>query len=144
MLRTTRGASLIELLLVVTLLALSAALTLESVGRVIDRWAVEGARGVALAVLEQTRAHARATGGAELRIDEDGGRLAIIAGRPPSVVRAWSLEEMHGVALDLGARSSRVLRFDPAGLGRVANQTVRLTRGRAEARVVVSLYGRAR
>jgi type II secretory pathway pseudopilin PulG len=139
-----RGASLIELLLALTIVALTSALALDSVVRVLDRWAVEGSRTVALAILEQARARARASGGAEVRIEEEGARLVLRSGTPAQTVGEWSLARLHGVTLDLGARSARVLRFDPAGLGRVANQTLRIQRGRAEARVVISLYGRAR
>ncbi len=58
-------------------------------------------------------------------------------------LRATDLAARHGVRADAGRPSLR-LRYDGLGIGRIANSTIRLQRGTAEAGLSISAYGRVR
>ena len=140
----THGSSLLELTLVLVVMALAGAVSLDAARAATDRLAVNAARRTALAVIRETAARARAAGGAHLLIDTVGARFELRAAQDTVIVAQWPLGEELGVRLSLGSRAQRVVRYDPAGIGRVANHTLTFTRGRAIARVRVSLFGRAR
>jgi hypothetical protein len=60
-------------------------------------------------------------------------------------VEQLDLKRVYRTNLTLSRdRPEAVLRYDALGLGRVASQTLLFTRGRAEARLTVSAYGRIR
>lgn len=138
----SRGTTLVELALVLALLGVALSFTAGLVGRLRDRWAVDGARRAAAAAFHRTRSEAVARGGARLEVDTAGGVVTLDVGGDRR--RLAALGGDFGVALRMGSRRRRVFRYDPAGIGRVANATLVLRRGRAEGRVVISLFGRVR
>ncbi len=138
----TRGTTLTELLLVLTLLALLAGLALPGFASARDQWAVqEAARAI-------TDAHARARllALAERRtilltLDADSivlrARLA-----PGDTVLRWRAPgpAANGVAV---TGLPHRLTFAPTGIPfGFANNTYTITRGGAQHQVVVSRYGR--
>lgn len=137
------GYSLFEMCAVLVLMGLTSA-ALWSGGRGFrDRASVVGAREAVAGLVAEARAAALLHGGAEVRVVsgpwrawyDSGGRV----GRNLDVEREW------GVRVTLrGSRDSTSLRYDALGLGRVASETFRFHRGRAESALVVSGYGRVR
>jgi len=108
-----------------------------------DRMAVVGARESVVGVFHRARMEAVSRGGA---------RVVLRASTPG--VELWSGGALRSVQ-ELGAdfaveltlsryRGEVEVIFDPLGLGRIASQTLVFSRGRAEARLVVSSYGRVR
>jgi hypothetical protein len=132
------GATLAELSLALTLLALAAAALLPGARRQADRAALVGAREELAALVARTRGEAIARGGASLWIQPDG-RASIEAG--DSVVAELDLAAGYAVALE-SAEAAVELRFDGMGVGRVASRTLVLRRGAEEAELVLSAYGR--
>ena len=133
-----RGYSLLELTVVLVLLGLGVSLLLPAARRAADRFAVVGAREDLAGRLATARSLAMSSGGAALVIDEPGSSVWIQVGehvRDSAGLRGAVVVELPG------ARTRAVLRFDGLGIGRVASQTVRFTRGRATASLVVSAYG---
>ena len=82
-----------------------------------------------------------ARGGAVFSLLAASASAAIVAGED-TLVRS-DLQTAYGVMLSLsGDRNGADLIFGPLGLGRVASQTIRLRKGRAEAKLIVSSFGR--
>ena len=141
--RNTPGHTLLELVLVLALLGILTGMAMPGMARWRDGMAVRSAREEVAAALAWTRLAATAHGGATLHLDpatttlwtsyDDGGAT------PPV-----DLAGLYGVRLDVGSDAEVTLRYDQLGIGRVANRTVRLRRGRAVAGVTVSAYGRFR
>jgi hypothetical protein len=61
-----------------------------------------------------------------------------------AVLRRILLRDDFAVTLDLGGPEEVELVFDASGVGRLASRSVGLARGGAQARIVVSSYGRVR
>jgi hypothetical protein len=129
-------------ILVLLLLAIAVASTANLARAVGDRWAVEGARRAAGLAFDRARAEAVARGGALLQVDTAGGVFTLETGGETRRLHTFATE--FGVVVRVGDRSRRSFRYDPAGIGRVANATVRFHRGDAESRLTVSLFGRVR
>lgn len=137
-----RGHTLIELLLVLTLLGASAASLAPAARRYRDRGAVVAARESLVGLFAEARAAAMEGGGARVRL----------TGLPPvastevgdSTLRVVDVGSTYGVTLELGSRTESELSFDALGLGRMTAQTIGLRRGDAFAELVVSAYGRVR
>jgi len=136
-----RGFTLLEVITVITLAGLFLARALPAGARLQDRMAVVAAREAAVGLFHRSRLEAVAHGGAALTLTADPGRVVLSAhGRP---LEAENLQERWGVSLVLSrGRREIMLSFDAMGLGRVASQTIRFTRGMAKAELVVSSYGR--
>jgi len=135
------GYTLLELTTVLLILGLALFLLLPTARSQIDRLAVVGAREEVTGLFHRARMAAVARGGASIHL----------TARPPSVEIRTGLELLartdlaggYGVTLTLSQdRETAVLGFDALGLGRVSSQTLVLTRGKAEARLVVSSFGR--
>jgi hypothetical protein len=108
-----------------------------------DRMAVAGARAGVIGVFHRARLEAVARGGAQVVLFTDPARVELRSGG--TLLGALDLEAEYGVELILTRNRDRVeLSFDALGLGRVSSQTLILSRGAAEARLVVSAYGRVR
>lgn len=135
-----RGVSLLELILVLALIGAGVSLLLPAAQAAVDRFAVVGAREALAGRVATTRSRARSRGGASLVLDE-----ATTTGWIEADGLVWDsagLGVPWSVKMDLpGARTRARLRFDGLGIGRVASQSVRFTRRRAEARLVISAYG---
>lgn len=137
-----RGAGLLEVVLALALLAIFLSLGIRGGAGLRDRWATEGARTALLQAVRETRARAVARGGATLIVDADRAEVWMELGHdslPP-----LRIGDDFGVSLDLGTTGEARLVFDAAGVGRMASRTIQLRRGRAQAAVVVSAYGRVR
>lgn len=138
-----RGFSLLELLLVLALLGVLLGIALPSTATWRDRMAVHAAREEVAAALSWTRLAAASSGGAELVVDAATGRVWTVT-HEASAVRPVDLRERYGVRVDVGRADTVFLRFDALGIGRIASRRIRILRGRAEAGLVVSAYGRVR
>lgn len=137
----TRGFTLLELVVAVALAALVLGAGLPAARRSVDRMAVVGAREALVGMVVRARSEAVARGGAVLVLDAAGATARVEAAG--EVVDALDVASAFGVHLDPGGTASEVrLAFDGLGIGRIASRTVKLRRGRAEAGIVVSSYGR--
>lgn len=137
------GTTLIELIVVLAVLAVLLGVAVLSSARWRDEAAVRAARDELASGLAQARVTAVSSGGAALILDPAAGRFWTVtdsgaAGEPVS------LEDRYGVLVDPGGDDLVVLRYDGLGIGRLASRTVRIRRGRAEAGLTVSAYGRTR
>jgi prepilin-type N-terminal cleavage/methylation domain-containing protein len=141
--RNRTGFSLLELAIALALLLALALIAFPSLARARERTAVNAARAELAAGVAVARSTAILAGGATLVIDLSAATAWIetAAGAAPA---RYDVGARYGVTLhaDRGARV--VLRFDALGIGRMSNAHVRLRRGRAEASLVVSAYGRVR
>lgn len=133
--------SLIEVLAALTILGVVLGMATPPVLRWTDTLAVRAARDELVSALALTRLTAVARGGATLVLEPAEGRLRAVAG--DLEVLSTDLGERYGVRLT-GVSDSLAVRYDALGIGRTANSTVVVSRGRARASVVVSLYGRVR
>lgn len=135
------GFTLPELAMVVLLMNLALAALVPAARSQMDRMATLGAREELAGLLQRARFEAVSYGGAVVRFDADSCTVDLEAGGEVSIRAA--LQGEYGVEMTLsGDRSESEVFFDQMGLGRVASQTVLLTRGRAEAGIVISSYGR--
>lgn len=134
------GFTLIELAVTLALVALALGLAAPFGARTVDRLAAIAARDQVMALVHQTRLHARLYGGAHLLI------------LPDSVIEVWAGDSIRGrwsgignkVSIDPGRPDSVALVWDALGVGRVANRTLTFERGDAETALVISSAGRAR
>ena len=139
-----QGTSAVELLFTLTLLGILLGRAYPPLKGKLDGFAVRGARESDASAVERAAAVEVARGGAELVVDVAGARFWVEAGGD-TVVPPVHLREQYGVTLVVdGGAERHALRFDGRGLGRVANRTFRLQRGRAEARLTLSAHGRPR
>jgi len=138
---TRFGFTLVELVFVLTLMGIGVACLLPAARIQRDRLAVLGAREELAGLFHRTRAEAVARGGAILSLLAASSSASIVA-EADTLVRS-ELQAIYGVTMALsGGRGEAGLVFGPLGLGRVASQTIRLRRGTAEARLIVSSLGR--
>ena len=135
------GFTLLELVTVVTLLALALAELVPAARRQVDRMAVQGAREEVVGLFHRARMEAVARGGVTLTLNADSGWAELIHD-DHLLARANLAREYHVSLVLSGEREQATLRYDALGLGRVASQTVRLSRGEALATLVVSSLGR--
>lgn len=134
---------MLELMTVIALLGLVLGQALPAARSLLDRMAVVGARDGTIGVFHRARMEAVARGGAQVVLSTDPARAEIRSGG--AVLGAVDLEADYGVELTLSRnRAQAELSFDALGLGRISSQTLVLSRGDAEARLVVSAYGRVR
>jgi prepilin-type N-terminal cleavage/methylation domain-containing protein len=142
--RMKRGHTLIELLTVLTLLAILLAIATPRVSAWRDAAAARAARDELAARLAWTRIAAASHGGAALILDLPGARYRVELGDGVTA-RAGDLRGVYGVAIESGtARDSLVLRYDALGIGRTTGGTLHVRRGDAVAGLTVTPYGRYR
>jgi type II secretory pathway pseudopilin PulG len=135
------GHTILELLTALVLTGLSLSVLLPAARRQVDRMAVLGAREEVAGLFHRARSEAIARGGARVHLVAEPARVELSAG--DEVLALAHLHDEYRVTLTLSAgRPEAELTFDALGLGRVASQTLRFTRGGAEARLVVSSLGR--
>lgn len=136
-----RGHTLVELTFVLLLLGVAVTSVAPAARKARDRAAVTGAREALVGLLAEARQAAIESGSGAVRLSEGTGVAEAFAGA--EVVRWLSVSADFGAEMSLGgARTTAELRYDALGLGRVASQTVVLSRGSARAVLVVSSYGR--
>lgn len=140
------GTTLLELVLVLTILGVLFGIAHSPLRRGLDGMAARGARDALAVGVARARAAAVGRGGATLLVDLRRAAFWVedlagdTVGAPVDLAARYRVQ----VALD-GAPAERVaLRFDGLGIGRVTNRTFQLRRGRAEARLTLSAYGRPR
>lgn len=141
--RSRPAHSLLELAFALAIMAALAGAAARPLQSARHELAVAAARRELAAGVAMTRSVAVLAGGARFIIDTGSGTAWIETG---SGVHAGSLHEVgarHGVTL-AAARPRVELRFDALGVGRLANATIGIRRGSAEAQLVVSAYGRVR
>lgn len=137
------ATTLLELLLVLSVLAVVTAMAIPLAGRREDRRGVHGAALHAATVLSGARAEAVARGSAvSVALDTSAGVLRVIAGGGRDTLRVRDLSALFGVRL----RATRdSLAYDGRGLGiGAANLTLVFARGAAAETLVLSRLGRLR
>lgn len=140
--RGVQGVTLLELIVVLAVTGVLAGLTLPRVAGGPDRWVVREAREEVIALLYRARIEARRYGEATVEVTSENEARLEVPGR--GVVARWT-PSTPGLELDVaGSRDQARIAFGPGGIGRFANATLVVRRGREEARIVVSSYGRVR
>jgi prepilin-type N-terminal cleavage/methylation domain-containing protein len=138
-----RGFTLLETAAALVVLGVATALALPPLVAHVDRLACVGAREELAGLVERARAEAGRAGAAALILDADSAVAWIEVAGVPS--RRTDLRLRYGVSTSLSSnRSTARMAFDRMGVGRFANGTVHLSRGRSVAALVVSSYGRVR
>jgi hypothetical protein len=133
----------VELCTTLLILTVGVSFVAPAARRLQDRMAVVAAREEVAGLVAQARAAAMARGSAAVVLETSPGSATLEA--PGEPVRRIPLQEDLGVELTLsGGRPAAELRYNVLGLGQVASETVSFRRGRAEAALVVSGYGRVR
>ena len=137
------GYTLLELLIVLTLVGTLATIALPPLTRWRDEAAAHAARDELIGALAWTRVAAIAHGGATLVLDPAIGRFWTELGdgsRRPAI----DLKARYRVTVDAGRTDAIHLYYDALGIGRRTSRTLRIRRGAAEAGLTISAYGRAR
>jgi len=137
------GATLLELLVTLTLLGILYGLALPRARRGLDALRVRSARESAFGVAMRVRALAQARGGATLVIDVPAHTISAIDSQ------GIAAESVHlaafGVDILADGAADRVrLRYDGRGIGRMASRTIRFRKGSVEAGLTFSSFGRVR
>jgi type II secretory pathway pseudopilin PulG len=137
-----RGHTLIELLFVLLLFGVTTASFAPYARRQRDRALVIGAREAVVGLFAEARTAAIESGGASLRIVADPARAEVISSA--RILRTAAVAEDFRVDVSLGGSPTVEIAYDALGLGRVASQTIRFTRGADATELIVSGYGRVR
>ena len=136
------GATLPELALYLLVLGVSAQILIIPFRAQVDQLAVNAAREEVVALLHRARQEARATGEAIVVIEEEGDPVLLGSGEAPST--RVPLGD-RGMRLEIfGPRHTADVRYGPLGVAQFAAVSFVIRRGRAEAPVVISGYGRVR
>lgn len=133
--------TLLELLLVVTIIGVITGVAIPRSRHLLDRIAVRGAAGDAAAMLELAR-HTAMTRGDRISVDIDSSpaRLTMRAG--DDTLRRRDEKTIHGVRF---TASRTPVVYSQLGMGfGVSNLTLMVTRGSAAETVTVSRLGRVR
>jgi prepilin-type N-terminal cleavage/methylation domain-containing protein len=136
-----RGATLLELLSVLAIVAILTAIAVPPLARGLDRAAASAAADRYAALLEAARGRALASARfTRLALDTAQARAALLQRDPAGTwdtVRAWSLGDVRVEA------SQPVVTFGPVGIGwGASNARVVLARGAAAETLTVSRTGR--
>ena len=135
------GFTLLELITVIALLALALGELLPAGSHLLDRMAVLGAREAAVGLIHRARMEAVARGGARVVVETSPPTMRIVAGASSPAIDEVAFDD--GVEMTLSRdRAAAELTFGAMGVGRVASQTLRFSRGDAQAELVVSSFGR--
>jgi Tfp pilus assembly protein FimT len=133
--------NLLELIIAITLLAILATLVAPGARSGLDGLRVRHAREATFALATRARAIARERGGAQLILDL-AARRARVEDTDGAILAAADLTDCDIVVA--GATGTVTLTYDARGLGRMASRTVGFERGRAQAGLTFSSYGRVR
>ncbi|HJR41735.1 MAG TPA: GspH/FimT family pseudopilin [Gemmatimonadaceae bacterium] len=136
-----RGATLSELVMVLTIIGILALVARPAFGGLYDRAAVISATSEVVALIGAARQHAITEGRiVAVRLDAPSGRVIAFADRDTFHLR--DVRQTHGVTL-ITSRDS--IAFYPTGRGYgAANTSVILERGQAADTILVSRLGRVR
>lgn len=140
------GTTLLELTLVLAILGVLLGISYSPLRRGLDGLATRGARDALGVGVARARAAAVARGGAALVVDLDGARFWVEVPAGDTVGTPVDLAARYGVRLATAGVPVQYIKlnFDGLGIGRVANRTFQFRRGRAEAQLTLSAYGRPR
>lgn len=140
------GTTLLESIVVIATLGVLLGLGYPAMGRGLDSIAVRSARDSLGAGVRKARSTALARGGASLIVDLEGGRFWVETAAGDMVGMPIDLGSRYRVGLSTtGAAADLVeIRFDAVGIGRFANRTFQVSRGRAQAHLTLSSHGRPR
>jgi prepilin-type N-terminal cleavage/methylation domain-containing protein len=136
-----RGFTIIEVVIVATISAILATITIPRAGRFIDGIEVRGATTEAVSMFSLARHYAIAhSTQATLEIDPAARTLSIKSAGQTITTR--DIGTAHGVSISTNRTS---VTYSPVGVGfGAANFTMVLSRGRASDTIVVSRLGRVR
>jgi prepilin-type N-terminal cleavage/methylation domain-containing protein len=139
----TRGTTLIELLITLSVLGITAGIVVWPLVRFDNRVRVEAETGKLLAAYQRAQSEARALNSrVELVVTADS--ISIRVNRAGSSTRLWSVAGPRSVGVDL-APAHHLAAFGPNGLGvGPTNVTHVLQRGASRRQLVVSRLGRVR
>ena len=139
------GVTLLELTIAIGVIAITLALAAPPLTHARDVLAVRAARDAIVAAAARTRAMAIQHGGALLRIDPTSGAITITGGDGTLESAARIAGDIEVRVLVQGSQSTEALiQYDALGIGRLANRTISLSRGRSSGGVTFSAYGRPR
>ena len=135
------GFTIIEVVIVVTISAILATITIPRAGRFIDGIEVRGATTEAASMFSFARNYAIAhSAQATLEIDASAQTLSIKSSG--QTIETRDLGAAHGVNIDTNRTS---ITYSPIGVGYgAANFSMVLSRGRAADTIVISRLGRVR
>jgi type II secretory pathway pseudopilin PulG len=136
--------TLTELALVLMILGTLAAIAAPSLARGRDVYAVRAARSELAGAIAVTRAAAIRNGGAAFVFDAGSGTGWIVTARGSRLPGTFVTGPRYGVRITSDRAPPVEFRFDALGIGRLANGVLRVQRGRAEATLTISAYGRVR
>jgi Tfp pilus assembly protein FimT len=137
----TCGFTLLELSTLLCLLAIVLAGAFPALSSWADRIAVASAREELMGFFHQARGEAVARGGVDLFFTSNPATVTLR--HEEGVLDSCDLKKRYRITLALSRdRAEAALTFDAMGLGRVASQTLSISRGQVEARLVVSSLGR--
>lgn len=144
--RNARAAfTLLEMVLVLVIIGIVAGIAAPLFGNALDRLAVRRAADALTLAIARTRSEAVAHGGAALVLRVEAGRYRVEGDEGVRADRVIDLADRYGITLRASGTAARVhVRFDALGIGRMASRTVTISRGEAEARLIISSYGRVR
>ncbi|MGH7575917.1 MAG: prepilin-type N-terminal cleavage/methylation domain-containing protein [Longimicrobiales bacterium] len=146
--RRRPGVSLVELVVVLTILSVISAAGALALRRGLEVYGTRGARDSMASAVARARSLALANGAALLVVDPVAASLWIEA--PPGVRSGEPLRlgDVFGVTVSADHHDAGdgpiTLEFDGLGFGRVASRTFRIRRGSTESRLTLSSYGRPR
>lgn len=138
------GTTLMELVVCLAVLAAVTALATPHLTELGDRLEVRSVREELVGLVTQARGVGVARGGATLVLESEPPAARLVSdGSLVRSVRLGRTDRPPELLLPSG-RASATFDFDALGIGRFASATVVVRRGRAEAGIVVSAYGRVR
>ena len=139
--QSRRGTTLLEMLLVITVLGVLTSVAVPRASAMIDRMSVKGATQDVVMALAVARAAATRRGSnASFVADSHTGKLRVVAGGETLLER--DILRSRGVHLEASRES---ITFSPSGLGwGAANTTVIVSRGARADTIVMSRLGRVR
>jgi Tfp pilus assembly protein FimT len=136
------GASLIDLLITITLLGTLLAIALPSLRDTMSVLAVRAARETAFGMFARARIVAQQQGGADILLDPGADRIAIRSASGTLITEAFFAP--HGVDVRVDDPDTVTLRYDSYGLGRMMSRTIRFVTRGDSAGLTVSSFGRVR
>jgi prepilin-type N-terminal cleavage/methylation domain-containing protein len=135
------GATLLEMVLVLTLFAIAMAMALPGFSRMLDMMAVRGATGEAHALFGAAR-HTAIHRATPVTVELDTSHARIVVRTAADTVRTRDFGSVHGVHL---AATRRTTVYAANGLGYGAsNLTLVISRGAAADTLTISRLGRVR
>src|SRR5690606_35868736 len=128
--RNRQATTLPELLVVLSILAIIATMTMPRVGRALDVYATRAARDARAAAIGRARVLALARGSAAVTLDAAAGTLQIRAPAAAPPIDVVALPSMFRVVCELDGNPTATvtLNFDALGIGRFSNYTLRCHR----------------